>query len=466
MKPAHSAFMIRRRLLLSVLPALSAVALAGCSGTSAPGGVPTTDATLAKSNLARVPSSAVAASALLAATDANNAFAVDLYGQVLKAPGVSAHNVLTSPISASLALTMTMAGANGQTASEMAAALHIDPSASDSIYAGQNALTQAFDARAAAAFANDSQNPKLDPSADDYQLQVVNSIWGEQTYTWEAPFLDNLAKNYGTGVYQEDFVHDFEPARAAINSWVSDYTKDKISDLLPEKSLDTRTRMVLVNALHLKMPWQRKFEENATKVDSFTRGDGSVVSVDFMTQDEDCKYADESDAQVIAVPLANRELSVVIAMPHVGVSLADYEAKLAVHAGALAVPTDSAQIGLSLPKTNFASPSFSLGDALKALGVTQAFDVNQADFSGLCAHPPNGEHLFLEDVFQKATLSMQEGGVEAAAGTAAVVSGEGAAAPAPQKLKIDRPFVISIVDVPSGAVLMLGHIQDPTESGS
>jgi len=451
--------------------AAALLALAGCSGgTDADRGTPETrNVTIAQSSVARAAASEVSAVELNAAVAANNAFAVDLYAQVLK--GQERKNVLTSPISASLALTMAYAGAKGATQAEMAAALHLDPRAGSAAFAGQNALGQALDARGAHALASARQRAteagQTAPSEADYQLQVVNSVWGEQSYTWEAPFLDTLAANYGTGVYKQDFENAFEPARALINGWVSQHTADQINGLLPQGSIDALTRMVLVNAIHLKLPWQTSFSANSTASANFVRADASTVATAFMRRQAELAYVDDGQAQVVALPLSNSELQVVIALPHEGLSLTDYEASLAADSAALSVPSGSAQVMLSLPKATFTSPSVSLADALQALGMKQAFDDGAANFSGLCANPPDGSLLYLSDVLQKSRISMQENGVEASAATAVVVAGRLAVTDPPQPLEmnVNRPYLVAIVDAPTGAVLMLGQIQDPSDTG-
>src|SRR5450432_335835 len=202
-------------------------ALAGCSGTkSDPGGTddPSAPVSIARAEIAQTPASTISDDSLKIAVAANNALAVDLYSHVLA--DSSGGNLLTSPISASLALTMTYAGAVGDTATEMAQALHFDSSGGSAIFDGQNALSQALAARGASALAAAQKNAQYGnqpaPVVTDYDLHIVNSVWGEKTYTWEQPFLATLAQSYGTGVYQEDFVHAFEPARLAINGWVSE----------------------------------------------------------------------------------------------------------------------------------------------------------------------------------------------------------------------------------------------------
>ena len=98
--------------------------------------------------------------------------------------------------------------------------------------------------------------------------------------------------------------------------------------------------------------------------------------------------------------------------------------------------------------------------------MTQAFDLVQADLHGLCAHPPDGANLYVSDVIQKTMIAMGESGVEAAAATAVVVAGDLAiyVPPDPVSVVVNRPFLISIVDQPTGAVLMLGHVQNPSET--
>jgi serpin B len=302
------------------------------------------------------------------------------------------------------------------------------------------------------------------PSADDYQLDIVNSVWGEDTYPWESPFLDVLAKSYGTGVYLEDFASQPDVARQAIDTWVSAQTAGKIQDLLAAGSLDTTTRIVLVNAVHLKFPWAFPFDATQTVPGSFTRGDGTSVQASFMHQTNFLPYADDGQAQLVALALTGNELEVVFALPHG--DLSTYESALTAGTASLTAPLDQAEppnVEIEVPKLTFTSQPFSLTGALQGMGMTQAFDPS-ADFSGMCAHPPDGQPLYFSNVLQKSTLALEETGVEAAAATAVFEDAAVAAAPPPQVF-LNRPFVIGIVDTTTGAILFLGHIADPTDAG-
>lgn len=419
----------------------------------------------------RAAADSIAPAALGAAVAANNAFAVALFTQ-LRAGSANA-NLLTSPISASLALTMAYAGATGQTRSEMASALHFGAAPAQTIFDGQNALSQALLSRGPAAFAlasNSFRGSAAPAVAADYELQIVNSVWGEASYPWEAPFLHTLATDYGASVYKRDFHGQSEATRQAINAWVSKQTSNKINNLLSKGALSPDTRMVLVNALHLKLPWETPFRKSATSAAPFTRADKTQVSTQFMNTSEELAYVDDGSAQIVSLPLAGRQLSVLIALPHAGSSLEAYERALRAGSAALLQPKKNARVILSLPKSAFTSQPFSLKTALQALGMKQAFEVRGAHFEGMCAHPPDDRRLFVSDILQKTMIEVQETGVEAAAATAVVMTTMGAIRrrpePAPVPMIVNRPYLIALLDVPTGAVLMLGQITDPSQPAS
>ena len=141
-----------------------------------------------------------------------------------------------------------------------------------------------------------------------------------------------------------------------------------------------------------------------------------------------------------------------------------YESGLTAASALLHYNTGSTSVDVAVPKMTFTAAPFSLTGALQAMGMKQAFDQGAANFIGLCANPPDGGHLYVKDVLQKAYLDMFENGVEAAAATA-VVFQDALAVLNPTVVHLNRPFVISIVDR-TGAVLFLGHVADPTDAES
>jgi serpin B len=409
---------------------------------------------MARGSLAPLVASSVPKPSLDAAVAANNAFSVALYAQ-LAHPG----NVITSPLSAAVALTMVYAGAQGQTATEMATALHLgtDPT---SIFDGQSALLQELASRPQT-FAG-MFNPRQCAAEPDV-LQIVNSVWGQHTYNWEPLYLNVLARDYDTGVTFADFVAEPDGERTRINAWVSRETANTINDLLAPGSIDINTRLVVVNAIHLKFAWSIPFDTHMTSSGSFTRSDGSTASAPFMHLQTFFGVAEDGQATTVELPLRGDQLSILLTLPPPGVELAAYETGLSTRSQALRVPTSSKQLSVSVPRVTFTSPTFSLKPALQAMGMAQLFDSKAAELTGMCALPPDRRRLYVDDVAQKAMVEMKETGVEAAAATAVTLT---TIQLAPPSISFDRPYLISIVDGPTGAVLFLGHVEDPTDSGS
>jgi serpin B len=77
----------------------------------------------------------------------------------------------------------------------------------------------------------------------------------------------------------------------------------------------------------------------------------------------------------------------------------------------------------------------------------------------------SADSLYISDVLQKATIAMQETGVEAAAATAVLGEATSGAVASPPVMVVNRPYLIAIVDDPTGAIVFLGHVEDPTATG-
>jgi serpin B len=74
------------------------------------------------------------------------------------------------------------------------------------------------------------------------------------------------------------------------------------------------------------------------------------------------------------------------------------------------------------------------------------------------------EQLFIQDVVHQAYVSVDESGTVAAAATGVSNDSLGIAEGTP--VTINRPFFFFIHDVPTGSVLFVGRVMDPTQSGT
>jgi serpin B len=110
---------------------------------------------------------------------------------------------------------------------------------------------------------------------------------------------------------------------------------------------------------------------------------------------------------------------------------------------------------VQLPKFEMTTDSVSLTQGLQALGMKLAF-TPQADFSGITTDTA----LSISDVLQKAFISVDQNGTEAAAATG--VGGLAtSAAPTLTPFIVDHSFLFFIRDA-SGAVLFSGQVVDPS----
>jgi len=288
-------------------------------------------------------------------------------------------------------------------------------------------------------------------------LRVTNALWGEKTYTFKAEFLDLLAENYGAGLRLLDFKTAAEPARQAINQWVSEQTEQKIKDLLAEGTVDSSTRLVLTNAIYFNAAWLHPFQSGSTKPGDFTLLDGKVTQAQLMALSEKFAYARGDGYQAVELPYQANKLSMLIVLPDPG-KLAEIEKSLsASRLETLKKELKPIQVTLSLPKFKVES-KFSLKDTLSAMGMSDAFCGGAADFSGM----DGTRNLCISAVEHKAYVAVDENGTEAAAATA-VVMREAAMAMEMVNMKIDRPFLFFIQDKDSGSVLFMGRVVDPAK---
>lgn len=395
------------------------------------------------SGMGRIASDAPAED-LLAVAAGNREFAADLFAELADSHG----NLVFSPASIRLALAMAYAGAVGDTAAEMADVLHL-PFGGDRLHAAMNALDAAIESR----------NREEPPGPDDVERKVIvtiaNALWGQEGFSFLVPFLDTLARNYGAGMRIVDFAGAAEAARQAINGWIADETNDRIKDLIPEGVLGPMVRLVLTNAVYLDATWMVPFDPNATVDGTFSRLDGSQVTVPIMHQEEMLPYAAGDGWQAVELPYVGEELAMLILVPDAG-NYAEVEQRVA-------DAVDEARRALGITTVRLGLPSFEfrtqagLGDVLRRLGMETAFDPATANFTGMTAE----ERLFISDVIHEAFIAVDEAGTEAAAATAIVMRAT-AAPPDAVTLEIDRPFLFSLYDRETGAVLFMGRVLDPS----
>lgn len=420
--------------------------LTACAADDSPdaGGPTTADPDGIRLVSSDVERSAGDAAALPPVVEGLQRFAGDLYGRLAQKPG----NLVLSPYSVLVALGMTLAGGAGTTAQEMRAVLHADGAPGERWHAGVNALTAYVDGLA-------GEQKRADGTTAEVALATANQLFGQDGVRWEAPFLDLLAREYGAGLRAVDFQADAAAVRTLINQWVEEQTEERIKDLIPEGVLDALTRLVLVNAIYLKAPWEQPFEETLTADGPFRRPDGSTVQVPMMRQPILMGALVEGEGwRAARIPYAGGRLAMSIVLPD-GDGLDRLEAAVA-DAGTAAATAGGAPsaIDLTMPRWTFRTPS-SLKRPLEALGMRAAF--RDADFTPMTEEDLD---LVVSHVLHQAFIAVDEKGTEAAAATAVVM--RETSAPVAVPFVVDRPFLFVIHDVEHGAPLFVGRVVDPS----
>lgn len=387
------------------------------------------------------------------AAQAISALDADLLRQLAKRDG----NLIISPYSIAAALAMTRDGAAGKTREEMDAVLHA--ALAGDLDAAFNSLDRTL--------AKPPGSYPFGNTTVPLELGTANQLYGQRDSEFGKAFLDQLATYYGAGLGVVDYKDATarEDARKQINAWVSDRTKTRIPELIPQGVLNDLTRLVLVNAIYLKAKWQLPFDKGSTSAAPFHRLDGTDVQMQLMRafSTPSLPYMRAPQFQAVSLPYVGG-LSMTLVVPDAG--------QFAFVQGLLGDPgsvssvlnaTSSAEangrarraIHVKMPKFEFRSSAM-LKDTLTALGMRLAF-TDGADFSAMSPR----EKLLIQEVAHQAFISVDEDGTEAAAATAVIAGATGLPSDIVE-LTVDRPFFFFIRDDETGAVLFTGRVLDPT----
>jgi len=367
----------------------------------------------------------------------NNAFALDLYGDLTKAR--PKENLVFSPYSVSLALAMTYGGAAGDTAKEMERVLHFTMPADD-----VHSVFASLQARQKAVFA-----PK------GYELNIANALWGQEGFAFHPSYFKLTRDKYGAALEELDFRAEPEKARHRINAWVEHRTKNKITDLVKKGAIDKDTRLVLANAIYLKGAWAKQFSKGLTQKDFFRVDADTKTPIHMMSQRGRFRYFEDGELQFLDLPLGTGGVSMWILLPKQVDGLANLEKSLTdQRLQKLRMRMNEEAVTIELPKFKIES-ELNLTGSLSKLGMPSAFAMDKADFSKMAAKPG----VVLKTVAHKAYLNVDETGLEAAAATA-VIGKEGA--PPPKLVfRADHPFFFVIHESSTGTILFMGRVHNP-----
>ncbi len=343
-------------------------------------------------------------------------------------------NALLSPLSVLLALGMTENGAKGETLKQMETMFGLSvKEMNESLQAYLNTL----------------------PAGEKYKLSAANSIWlkDEEGFAVKPDFLQVNADIYSAGIYKTPFD---EGTLKGINSWVSKHTDGMIENILDQIPADAV--MYLVNALAFDAEWETIYKDTQVRDGVFTTEDGEKRDVKMMHSAED-RYLQDENAAGFLKYYADQKYAFAALLPDEGVSVSEYAASLTGEKlMSILKNAEAVTVNATMPK--FESEfSTELGDTLKSMGMSDAFDAGLADFSGI-GTSSNG-NIFISRVLHKTYIAVDEKGTKAGAVTA-VEMAEGSAME-PQETRtvvLDRPFVYLIIDCETNLPIFMGVLMD------
>ncbi len=367
----------------------------------------------------------------LEAIRASNAFGFDLLEEVVAEDRSS--SVFISPFSASMALGMTMNGADGATFDAMRQTLRFGDLSEDEINESYRGLLDLL--------------VELDP---DVEVAVGNAVWHRLGLTLRESFRDRVESHFDARVEGLDFG---DPASAeVINQWVREATRDRIETMV-EPPIPSNIVAYLMNAVYFKAGWTEPFDPDLTRTEPFHLPNGGTEPVELMMRDDTLRVHVTDRYAAVDLPYAGQAYSMTVVVPKGDVAVHDLVEEADDQWWSALVDgfhTTRAQVWLPRFELEWEAR---LNDALRAMGMEIAFQPG-ADFSRMFedAGP------WIDEVKQKTFVRVDEEGTEAAAATSVSM-----ATSLPPQVRADRPFLFAIRERLSGTILFMGVIVEPPE---
>ncbi|MDX2110711.1 MAG: serpin family protein [Verrucomicrobiota bacterium] len=372
---------------------------------------------------------------------ASNDFAFDYYRHTAS---TETSNFCFSPLSLSEAFGMLYPGTKGVTASELATVFHFDTNTAT--------LVQSYNQL------NGWLNAQKLASGGEMNFGLANGIWLQKGFPFEQSYLDLVTAPFEAALQTVDFGVNPAAERTAINSWVSERTGERIKELFPAGSISEATRFVLVNALYFKSAWEVKFKPESTRLRPFFQSDGTTLYVPTMSGEPVVGLYNDSKLIAVENNFEGNKFSLLMLMPQPGSSLAEMESTLTgTKLEQIVAGLEDTWVYLSMPRFSI-DTDIDLIPELQSMGMNAVFNPSVADLTGLS---PLGKQLYVGTAVHKATITVNEYGVEAAAATGIV--GEWASGPS-SFLFVNRSFLYLLREKESGAILFVGRMEVPETS--
>jgi len=385
------------------------------------------------------------ASTVAGAVAASNAFGFDFYLHARGGQG----NFVCSPAGAAIALTMTAAGAHGETQTEILHALHID---------SEN-LSENLD-KAYCSFAGLLTTLKERDGKDALALTVTGRLWIQKDLKPRPAYVSFLRDVFQTPLPEVDFDNGGEATMATINEWAFAESHGRVPQILAR--LNGTGAIVLTSVASMTGAWQRPFEQGAIYDATFSNPP-QKTTVKMMKQLGRFGYAQVDGAKLVELPYWGG-LSMVVVLADDFDGLEKIENRLGGHYDEWVGALEPQEVDLELPgfTTTTALPLVNL---LKAMGIVRAFGRRQANFSDMANASVGDEDRrkpYIGDAIQKARI-------ETAPPVATIPRRikpvgdplELVLRTRPAIFHANHPFMYLVRDMKSGVIIFMGRMVKP-----
>ena len=272
---------------------------------------------------------------------------------------------------------------------------------------------------------------------------LANSLWLDRDIAFSPDIVQTLTNDHYASVFQGDF--GSPELDAALQKWVNDQTGGLLKEQAQGLKLSPEEILAIASTIWFKAKWDHEFSESRTFEDVFHAESGDETA-DFMHQDGMNSYCYGEQFSSVDLHFADGGYMSFI-LPDEGVSIDSLlnDAEFQDYLNSDPYEWENSaypMIHLSVPKFDVTS-EYDLVPVLQSLGITDVFDQNASNFSGLTENPEDAEGLSVSQAKHAARVKIDETGVEAAAYT--VMMTAGAALPQDEiDFVLDRPFLFTI----------------------
>ncbi|GIO24635.1 serine protease inhibitor [Oceanobacillus sp. J11TS1] len=346
-------------------------------------------------------------------------------------------NLFLSPISIWTALNMTYHGAGGETKTEMKKVLGLEDIRSD----------------AALLSANHALLTQQTEDIQELELHLANALWFKEGREIDSAYQELLEKNY---------LAKIEPLTTAdaINNWVAEQTNDRIDNMIDE--IDPNLVLFLLNAVYFQGDWTYPFDKTLTEDRDFHLEDGRLKETPTMVlYEESLDYWEDEDVQVVSLPYEGEEsLQMQIFLPSKDTSISDFQEDFSLEKWQEWTESMEAQTGsVFLPSFTLEYES-ELNRLFMDLGMEQAFDPDQADFSNMFESAED-RGAYISEIYHKTFINVDEEGTEAAGATSVSIQESSAVIQDTFLMEINRPFLFTITNTKENIILFIGSVENP-----